>query len=73
MTIEAITPVGPPCGDDHGKRDEAEQDAQPRWIRSTQACVSPRGGRRRPWHSGQSGQRIPEPVPRTAAPMHTIT
>src|SRR3954468_8470049 len=42
-----------------------------RWIHSTQAFASPRGGMTWPWHSGQSGQPMPEPVTRTMTPIVT--
>ena len=44
-----------------------------RWIDSSHAAVSPSGGMTWPWHSGQSGQPMPEPVLRTMTPMTTIT
>ena len=44
-----------------------------RWIHSSHAAVSPVGGMTWPWHSGQSGQPMPDPVLRTMTPMTTIT
>ena len=42
-----------------------------RWIHSIHADSSPTGGNHAPWHVGQSGQPMPEPVARTIAPMTT--
>src|SRR3954451_15089690 len=42
-----------------------------RWIHSSHALESPSGGITWPWHSGQSGQPIPEPVTRTMTPIVT--
>src|SRR3954469_10138687 len=42
-----------------------------RWIHSSHALESPSGGITWPWHSGQSGQPMPEPVTRTMTPIVT--
>ena len=45
---------------------------QKRWIHSSQAAESPVGGMTWPWHSGQSGQPMPDPVLRTMTPITTM-
>ena len=42
-----------------------------RWIHSSHALVSSSGGSTRSWHSGQSGQPMPESVARTMTPIVT--
>src|SRR3954452_3432032 len=42
-----------------------------RWIHSSHALESPSGGITWPWHRGQSGQPMPEPVTRTITPTVT--
>src|SRR3954462_9131371 len=42
-----------------------------RWTHSIHAFGSSSGGITWPWHSGQSGQPMPEPVTRTMTPIVT--
>src|SRR5215211_7126764 len=45
--------------------------ATSRWIHSIQALASFSGGMSWPWHRGQSGHPMPEPVARTTTPIVT--